>query len=131
MTNATQTLNVKCPKCDGRGHLNHFLNIDNGKCFMCSGAGTFRTQAQLLSAQQLLRFHACDSLKVFFDEFDNTPLTESQWGVNPSYYESWARKAAKALFDVSDREWSKAQLARLNPFVAARICAAGREMKTA
>lgn len=29
-----------CSKCDGRGYINGFSHIANGRCFLCTGSGT-------------------------------------------------------------------------------------------
>lgn len=39
--NATATVETKCGKCQGKGHLNVFQNVAGGVCFDCKGAGKF------------------------------------------------------------------------------------------
>lgn len=32
--------NTPCPRCSGRGVINHFMHVKKGVCFRCKGAGT-------------------------------------------------------------------------------------------
>ena len=41
----TTTVDVPCSKCDGKGRINGFGHIENGRCFRCGGAGTFTVDA--------------------------------------------------------------------------------------
>jgi len=120
---------AKCPKCDGRGVLSYHLNIDNGRCFLCCGAGTLTVRT--MNAQKALKFQAVMSLRVFFHDHDDSAVTTVDWQRNAPYYESWARKAAEDLLAVGDREWCKAQLARLGGYAQRQICDAGRVLKGA
>ena len=61
-------MRIDCPKCDGRGTLNAFQSIENGRCFMCGGAGWFASADKKLSAEQLLRIKALWALAIFCDE---------------------------------------------------------------
>jgi hypothetical protein len=41
----SKTQTATCGKCDGKGYLNAFGHIDNGKCYGCMGAGTVTCSA--------------------------------------------------------------------------------------
>lgn len=34
------TLTTDCPRCGGKGTIDHFRHINGGECFLCDGAGT-------------------------------------------------------------------------------------------
>ena len=40
---ATETINIKCGKCGGKGILNAFLHVAGGRCYTCKGVGHFVT----------------------------------------------------------------------------------------
>ncbi len=40
MNNKTSLQSVQCPRCNGKGMLPTYLNIENGICFLCDGSGT-------------------------------------------------------------------------------------------
>lgn len=58
MTNTTNAATVKleCPKCQGKGRIFGFSNIDNGRCFQCGGVGSTtmsaKAHAKLLAARE-------------------------------------------------------------------------------
>lgn len=36
---AFDTLTTDCPRCGGKGTIDHFRHINGGECFLCDGAG--------------------------------------------------------------------------------------------
>ncbi len=46
MRKSKKTIQVPCSKCDGKGSINGFGHIENGKCFRCGGARVFEIDAE-------------------------------------------------------------------------------------
>lgn len=38
-TPARDALPVTCPRCNGKGAIPHFAHVEDGRCFLCEGAG--------------------------------------------------------------------------------------------
>lgn len=47
-------IEITCPKCDGRGYLDAFRHIDNGRCFRCAGNRTILVAPEKASAERIV-----------------------------------------------------------------------------
>jgi len=126
----TQTTTAACGKCDGKGTLWFWSHRENGRCYSCGGAGQVAVQSR--TAVQQARLQAAHTLSTFTDyDYCGQLVTRSVWARNPTYWTAMATRAAQHMLIVADTAWSRAQLARLDPYARAEIIRIGRELKAA
>ena len=66
-TGTKRTKMCKCGKCDGRGYIQAFAHIDNGRCFWCGGTGMLKAphEDQIKLAMSNARWHVASAFESF------------------------------------------------------------------
>jgi hypothetical protein len=123
----TQTVNVTCGKCDGKGQLFWLGHIENGRCFACGGVGTVKCQP--VTVQNAAKCAASYDLAALTQDDYGQPLTDidytSDWAAN------MINRAAKNMLVASDTAWSRKHLDSCPAELRALLIAAGRSLKAA
>lgn len=128
MATATTTLHT-CGKCDGKGKIDAFSHIENGKCFWCGGTGKVEAQPEdvVSSALANARWLASDAL-------DGAPgITRIAEGIAAELHKVGTDKARDFLgsirggryFSEDEGRWKQAPAARRESLISA-IIEAGR-----
>jgi hypothetical protein len=87
----TKTIEIPCSKCDGKGRINGFGHIENGRCFRCAGNKTFTVDAAK---------HAADVAKA--EAGQSLYRVESELSAWTGGYGSVERVAAAIVADGGD-----------------------------
>jgi len=63
----------KCEKCDGKGVIQRYINIQNGKCFSCNGSGRKKSHNTKITQYQ----YSDNVEKKNFKDFNNGYIEEN------------------------------------------------------
>lgn len=73
-SNDLVTVAVKCPRCDGRGHMSEFAHVANGRCFLCAGEKTIDLKYAVNNEKKTVKFQ-CHVFKKMSGEFAYMDIT--------------------------------------------------------
>lgn len=84
------TIAVKCPRCDGRGHMSEFAHVANGRCFLCSGEKTIDLKYAVNNEKKTVKFQ-CTVFKGMSGNFNYMDITAHECTPDGRIYRyAWA-----------------------------------------
>lgn len=140
--NDTRNHNVPCPRCDGKGYINGFGHIADGRCFLCGG-GRVISVAKLSESEWakratgLLTYDAAHCVAMAAAGRDDL-VTHTMRGMLDDMFRVGTANARRVLAVLADGEWYDEHTGESGRIPAAearalrdRLVAMGREAKAA